>query len=168
MKILTPRLELVPATVEIITADLLRRDELPRLLNAPPAVGWPPPLYEVTAMEWTLRALTDDPARGGWTTWYWLLRRPRLLVGIAGFKSRPCEGVVEIGYSVVPFFQRRGLATEAVRALVQWAFANGVERVFAETLPELIASQRVLLKCDFTSTGEGSEPVILRFDRRRQ
>jgi RimJ/RimL family protein N-acetyltransferase len=44
---------------------------------------------------------------------------------------------------------------------------NGVERVFAETLPELIASQRVLLKCGFKQTAPASEPGVIRFERQR-
>jgi [ribosomal protein S5]-alanine N-acetyltransferase len=167
MSLRTPRLELIAATLEMVVADLHRRDQLPRLLNAELGPGWPPPLIDVAAMQWLKRSLHDDPTLGGWTTWYWILRQPRLLVGLSGFKSRPVNGVVEIGYSLLPSFHRRGLASEAVTAMVTWAFAQGVETVFAETLPELIASQRVLLKNGFVYKGEGSEPGVIRFVRKQ-
>ena len=48
----------------------------------------------------------------------------RELVGNGGFKGPPsASGVVEIGYSILPAFQRRGFATEAARCLMAAAFA---------------------------------------------
>ena len=164
----TARLELVAATLEIVTADLHRRDQLPALLRAEIGEGWPPPLWDVPAMQCLKNSLIADPTIGGWTAWYWILRRPRLLIGISGFKSRPLKAHVELGYGVLPRNQRRGFATEAVSAMVDWAFANGVECISAETLPELIASQRVLLKSGFSFMGEGSEPGVMRFTRLRR
>lgn len=164
----TARLELIPATLEIIAADLHRRDKLPALLRAEIGEGWPPPLLDVRAMQWLKQSLIADPTVGGWTAWYWIQRRPRALIGMSGFKSRPVNGTVELGYSVLEKFQRRGFATEVVNAMASWAIANGVERVTAETLPELIASQRVLIKTGFRFVGEGSEPGVIRFERKRQ
>jgi ribosomal-protein-alanine N-acetyltransferase len=167
MKLLTPRLELVPATLELIEADLHRRDELPTLLGAKLGAGWPPVLLDVAAMQWLKNSLINDPTLGPWTMWYWLTREPRVLIGGSGFKSRPKDRAVEIGYGLAPAFHRRGFATEGVNAKVNWAFANGVERVFAETLPELIPSQRLLLKCGFKFCGQGSEPGVIQFERFR-
>ena len=167
MKLHTPRLELVTATLEIVSADLHRREQLPVLLKAAVGTGWPPPLMEVRAMQSLKHALIAETSLGGWTAWYWILKRPRTVIGISGFKSKPVNGAVEIGYSVLPTFQRRGLATEGIGAMTAWAFANGVDLVFAETLPELAASQRVLVKNGFLLAGEGSEPGVLRFERRR-
>jgi ribosomal-protein-alanine N-acetyltransferase len=151
----TARLDLIPITLEIIEADLHRRDELPALICAEIGEGWPPPLMDVAAMEWTKRAVQADPALGGWTAWYWILRAPRrTLIGLSGFKSRPANGAVELGYSTLPAYQRRGFATEAVNAM-------------AETLPELIASQGVLVKTGFQFIGEGSEPGVIRFERKQ-
>ena len=163
----TARLELVAATLEIVEADLHRRDELPALLRAEIGEGWPPPLCDVPAMEWLKRSLQNDPMLGGWSTWYWIQRRPRVLIGLSGFKSRPVNGAVELGYGCLDKFQRRGFATEVVTAMVSWAFANGAELVAAETLPELMASQGVLFKTGFSFVGEGLEPGVIRFERRR-
>jgi RimJ/RimL family protein N-acetyltransferase len=57
---------------------------------------------------------------------------------------------VELGYSVLEEFQRRGYATEAAGALTAWAFAHTeVCRVIAEALPQRAASIRVLEKSRF-------------------
>ncbi|HMJ90854.1 MAG TPA: GNAT family N-acetyltransferase [Candidatus Acidoferrum sp.] len=167
MNVVTSRLELVQVTLPIVEADLHRRDELPALLDAEIAEGWPPPLMDVAAMERHKQAHIDDPALGPWSSWYWITLEPRVLIGLSGFKSRPQNGSVEIGYSLMPAYHGKGYATEAVNAQVKWAFENDVARVVAETLPELIASQRVLLKCGFKQTAPASEPGVLRFERCR-
>ena len=60
----------------------------------------------------------------------------------------------EVGYGINDEFQRRGYATEAVKLALEWAFAHpGVKAVEAETDPDNIASQRVLVKCGFKATG---------------
>ena len=67
-------------------------------------------------------------------------------IGNGGFKGRPdADGSVEVGYSVMENYQRNGFAPEAVEALVDWAFGyREVQRVIAQTLPELRPSIRVL------------------------
>jgi len=83
-------------------------------------------------------------------------------------KGEPRDGTVEIGYSILPAFQRSGYASEAVAALVEWAFADArVERVIAETFPELAGSIGVLRKTGFHSCEGASEPGLLRFKRIR-
>jgi RimJ/RimL family protein N-acetyltransferase len=52
--------------------------------------------------------------------------------------------------------QRQGYATEAVRALVGWAFQNSaVRRIVADTLPELTPSIRGMEKSGFVFRGDG-------------
>jgi RimJ/RimL family protein N-acetyltransferase len=80
-------------------------------------------------------------------------------VGSCGFKGPPsAEGVVEIAYGVNPAYQRRGFATEAARALVEYALRSGVSLVRAHTLPHENASTRVLTKCGFDCVGEVMDP----------
>ncbi len=78
------------------------------------------------------------------------------------------DGTVEVGYSVLEAHQRRGYASEAVEALVGWAFGHPeVTRVIAETYPELVPSVGVLEKTGFRLIGAGSEERVIRFERRR-
>jgi ribosomal-protein-alanine N-acetyltransferase len=67
------------------------------------------------------------------------------MIGNAGFKGSPKDGLVEIGYSMLEMHHRQGYATEAVRGLLSWAFQNPeVQRVVADTLPGLTPSIRVM------------------------
>ena len=75
------------------------------------------------------------------------------------------SGFYEISkYGIVAEHQRQGYATEAVHGLVAHAFRRPeVERVIAETLPELVASIGVLAKCGFEPIDERSEPGVVRY-----
>jgi [ribosomal protein S5]-alanine N-acetyltransferase len=78
-----------------------------------------------------------------------------LVVGSGGFKGPPADRTVEIGYGVAPSARGRGVATLAVRQLVDEAFETpGVRRVYAETAVDNPASRRVVEKVGFTHTGQ--------------
>jgi ribosomal-protein-alanine N-acetyltransferase len=77
----------------------------------------------------TANYLKENPDAAGWGTWYFLLpgraeERPRAMA-VGGFKGKPSwEGTAEIGYSVMPDYQRLGFASEAVAGMVGWAFSH--------------------------------------------
>ena len=167
----TNRLDLVEATRTTLRAAIDDQLRLGELLHARVPASWPPELLDIPALEWTLRWL-EDPANDPSFGLYWMVLRDgaasRTLVGVAGFKGMPRDGTVEIGYGVVAEYQRRGFATETVRAFLAHAFAApAVTRVIAETLPDLASSIGVLEKCGFTFRGEGSEPGVIRYERLR-
>lgn len=92
-------------------------------------------------------------------------------VGLGSFTGPPIDGAVEIAYAIEPGQQRKGFATAAARALTEYAFATGlVTVVYAHTLPDGIASQRVLLKNGFAKVGEVDHPEdgrVWRYERAR-
>jgi len=107
----------------------------------------------------TLRKASGlDPWRHG----FFVVERAgeRQIVGAAGFKGPPDgDGMVEIAYGIVPSRQGRGFATEAARALMEFAAADPRVRVLrAHTLPEPNASTRVLTKCGFVHIGGVVDP----------
>lgn len=87
-----------------------------------------------------------------------------LSVGGIGFKNCPNEsGEVEIGYGVCQSYQGRGVATEAVVAMCDFA-RQGAQFVIAETDCENVASQRVLEKCGFSRVEETDQMIRWRKD----
>lgn len=130
--------------------------------------SFPPDLLDDDALRWTLGAIAAPGHDARWGM-YWVIGDDGgpVLVGSAGFKGAPANGSVELGYGIVREYQRRGLATAATRRLVEIAFDSGeVSTVVAETLPELVSSIGVLEKCGFRLIGEGSEPGVIRYERR--
>ena len=169
----TPRLLLIPATPESLRAELASPGALGDVLGVEVPPSWPPELYDTDAMRWTLGFLLAHPDDRLWSLYYLAEspgregERPHL-VGLGGYKGAPdAHGLVEIGYGVVPECRRRGYASEAVRALLARAFADGqVRAVIAHTLPELAASIGVLRATGFTLDGPGTdphEPTAIRF-----
>jgi RimJ/RimL family protein N-acetyltransferase len=82
---------------------------------------------------------------GGWVQFTVEERDGGRLVGDVGISAVDGEpGVAKIGYTIAPAFQGRGYATEAVRALVDYAFETlGAERVRAFAAAENVPSLRV-------------------------
>jgi RimJ/RimL family protein N-acetyltransferase len=165
----TARLDLVPASPALLDAALAGPRPLAAALDAAVPPTWPPEHVDAPALEYLRARLVEDPGSAPWWLYFVLRRESPLpvLVGTAGYKGRPRDGAVEIGYSVVADHRRRGIATEAVRALLARAYAEpGVVRVIAETLPELLPSIGVLRKAGFRETGGGSGPGVLRYEHR--
>ncbi len=161
----SPRLNLVSATKMLIRKDIEGREVLSEALGVQVPKSWPPDLYGPRAMQFALTEL-GEAAELGWSFWYLVTREePIELTGLCGFKGWPDElGSVEIGYSILGGYQRKGFATEAVQRLVAWAFTHhNVFEVCAETLPHLSQSIRVLEKSGFHYTGKGSETGVIRY-----
>src|SRR5262245_19789486 len=166
----TERLQLVPVTLELARAELASPRRLEKLLGAHVPPSWPPPLNDESSLRWTIDQLTAHPDAVGWFAWYFLHKEHGELraVGLGGFRGKPKDGMVEIGYSIVPEAHRFGFAPEAVRALIAWAFTHReVTRITAQTLPQLRPSIRVLEKCGFTSIGAGWDEGAIAFALER-
>lgn len=164
----TNRLELVPATPQLIEAALQGPVDLGQILGARVPDTWPPEYLDAPAFRYTLDKLNEGRAHEGWWMYFVLLPQgpgAPWLIGTSGYKGPPdAEGSVEVGYGIVADQRRKGYATEATRALIARAFADPrVTRVIAETFPELVASQGVMANCGLKLEGDGSEPGVIRF-----
>lgn len=117
-----------------------------------------------------LTKMTEAPvACHEWFT-YWILvitDKP-FGAGMAGFKGYPDEiGEVEIGYGIDPAYQAKGYMTEAVRAMIAWAFREPACRSVVALGVDKgnIASQKVLAKAGMTVYEETGEGLNLRISR---
>ena len=163
------RLNLIATTTELLKKDIAGSEHLAEALGVTTPESWPPDLYGPSAMRYALEQLGDSTEQC-WSFWYLTTPdEPGELVGICGFKGRPdASGSIEIGYSVLEQFRRKGLASEAVASLVGWAFTHhNVSEVSAETFPYLTQSIRVLEKNGFMLTGAGSEAGVVRYAVKR-
>ena len=96
----------------------------------------------------------------------------QFVVGNAAFVGPPDEcGEVEIAYGIVPMFEGRGYATQAAKALADFAFSDSrVKSIRAHTLPEENASTRVLEKNGFTFVGELNHTIdglVWRWEKKK-
>lgn len=95
-----------------------------------------------------MEKLKRDDTFLGWGPWFVLDKGNHKALGDVGFKGKPNEEkTVEVGYGILPLYQNQGIATEAVKEVVRWAFSSGkVERIVAECLVDNSASVKVLQK----------------------
>ena len=97
-----------------------------------------------------------------------LRANPEVFIGDVCFKGLDAQGRVEIGYGVYPQYEKNGYATEAVKAMVNWAIKKpGVNCIEAEAEADNVASLRVLEKCNFVpngQTGEEGPRFVCMFD----
>lgn len=89
-----------------------------------------------------------DVSQHHWCT-YWLIviRDEKVGVGMLGFKDFPDEcGTTEIGYGIDEAYQGKGYMSEAVRALIDWAFQHPFCACITASEVENPASRRLLEK----------------------
>jgi RimJ/RimL family protein N-acetyltransferase len=163
MTLKTPRMRLVAATRETIAAELDGKARLAEALGAVIPADWPPEHHDHETLAFWSEQLSRAGADGWWMYYAVVTESPRpTLIGSMGYKGPPTEGVVEVGYSVVPSWQRRGLATEATRRLIEAAWERGARTVIAHTFAHLEPSIGVLRKLGFERV-PGSDADELEF-----
>jgi len=172
----TLRLDLVPVTAESLHCQLRNspqmRAELGAILHAEVPDGWPHENWEPHVYDYLLNLIAQDAEATGWCR-YLMLRhaddskrtRERTLIGSFGCGfPKPGTGEAEIGYGIVPAWQRQGFAVEAVEAMLPWLQTRRKIRAFvAQTFPHLRGSIRVLEKCGFEPAGLGFEEGAILF-----
>jgi RimJ/RimL family protein N-acetyltransferase len=157
----TARLRLLPYSPQQILALIESVEQFERHMGLPAAEGlrefYTSGEVSPTWFEQLRAATMADPWIHGYAV---VERESNSVIGSTGFKGPPDEnGLVEIGYAIVPRYQRRGYATEVAAALVAFALAGGQAKVIrAHTLPAPSASTRVLAKCGFRHVGEVVDP----------
>ncbi|WP_405498021.1 GNAT family N-acetyltransferase [Streptomyces sp. NBC_00096] len=104
-----------------------------------------------------LVAGSPDPAVS-WCNWVVRLDAAARLTGtVQATVSASADGsggLAEIAWVVGTSWQRRGIATEATRALVSWLAAAGVRTVVAHVHPDHTASAAVATAAGLTPTGQ--------------
>jgi [ribosomal protein S5]-alanine N-acetyltransferase len=165
--ILTPHMRLIPATAALVRAEIAQPDTFAAMLDAEVPDNWPPEMLS-DALPWFLQQLEQTPDLCGWLAWYGLDRTDQAvrsrLVASGGFLGRPQQGMLEVGYSVLPQFQRQGFAREMLTGVLQWAFAQAdVVGVFADIHQSNTPSLRLVRSLDFINSGSGREPGYERF-----
>ena len=152
-RIRTTRLELVSKSKADVQAMI---DSMSPYEKAQMSAGW---LARFAASK------TDDPWIYGFTA---VRLDDHVTVGTGGFATPPMDGMVEIAYGVAPEVEGKGYATEAARALTEFARTfKEIRTIRAHTLPAGLASQRVLAKCGYQHVGEVIDPedgLVWRFE----
>ena len=122
--------------------------------------GWPDE-HDRRFLRLRLDQVTKDPHRLEWLPRAIVLRRRgRPMIGHIGFHGPPGvngpsrPNALEVGYTVFEPFRRRGYATEAVSALLEWARdRQGVHDFVASVGPDNVPSLALVRRFGFRQTG---------------
>ena len=114
-----------------------------------------------------LEGCLHHPDQWEWFAMWMIELKDGTHIGDLCFKGLDSAGVSEIGYGLLEQYRKRGYATEAVKAVIEWAFQNpNVTTIEAESEPGNLASQKVLAKCGFIPNGMiGREGLRYRLSR---
>ena len=140
----TERLILYPLSDAEMT-ELIERESVPELKQA--------------YAEMLLGCTRESAHRLWYAVWQMELKDGSgTVVGDLCFKGLGADGTVELGYGLYEGCCGKGYMTEAVRAISAWALSQqGVTRVEAETAPDNLSSQRVLIGAGYHPTGRQGE-----------
>ncbi len=144
----TERLKLVPLDLANLRYSIEDRRKMERNLGVKITdTELEEPLKE--AMKVSLKAALENRSDFLWyTSWEIVLKEENRIIGGLGFKGGPDgKGRVEIGYGMQEEYRCKGYTTEAVKALIDWAFTQEkVLSVIAETEKDNLPSHRILEK----------------------
>jgi [ribosomal protein S5]-alanine N-acetyltransferase len=155
MTLTTRRLTLREASLAFLRAYVAGdREAAARLAGAVLPDDWPGTREAHEGLTWHLAAVEKDPRELPWRVRLVIL--DGVIVGSINLKGPPDEhGDVEIGWGLIPTVQRRGLATEAAQAVIEWAFRDrAVRRVIATIAPDHERSQQVALRLGMLPVAE--------------
>ena len=124
------------------------------------APGYP---LAATLLYAELTAAADDGGRplGPFGTYQVVRRDDGAVIGDAGFLGPPdATGAVHLAVAITDLARRRGYATEAVAALLEWARTqDGLTCVLADTTRSNVASQRLLERVGMHRIGRDGELI---------
>jgi RimJ/RimL family protein N-acetyltransferase len=171
----SPRLDLIALSPDFLTASI-RGD----LETASHSIGLDIPMEWLEAkwlMEMRLEKMRENPVLEAWLLRAVGLRETKSMIGFIGFHTLPgadylnsyAPGSVEFGYTIFPNYRGKGYASEAAKALMDWATREyGVTRFVVSISPVNGPSLRIAEKFGFRKVGsftdpeDGVEDVFLR------
>lgn len=168
-KLTTPRLELIPITLDILEAVMAHdRETAEALAGATFPDDWPNEDLIARAFPVSMAAVRAAPDIRLWGDSLVLERRRRdassaspRIVGSIIFHGYPHDGIAEVGYGVEQDSRGQGLAAEATAACVRWALQQpGIVAVQATTFPWHSASLGVIRRLGMQPCGRRDHDTL--------
>lgn len=155
--ILTPHLRIISCDDTLYDAIRMGNNTLARVMGVNVPKKWTE--FRDTFTPSYHRWKAHPPLRDWWV--YLIIHvQDNMLIGSCGYKGEPdANGMVEIGYEVIPSYREKGLGTETAKGLLDHAFQHpSVRKVIAHTMAEENASGHILEKLGFAQTEDISDP----------
>lgn len=124
------------------------------------------PYYSYTVE--LIRFLQKEYLAGRYYDFAVVLKENGKMIGTAGLTTYDAKNsVAEVGYVINPDYHGRGIGTEALGAIINFAFCElGVNRVEARYIKENTASLKVMEKCSMTCEGIQRQKMFIKGEYR--
>lgn len=166
----TPHLRIVPCGDTLYDAIRMGNNTLAKVMGVNVPKKWTE--FRDTFTPSYHRWKAHPPLRDWWV--YLIIHIPdNQLIGSCGYKGEPdANGVVEIGYEIMPSHRMKGLGFETAQGLLLHAFNHSsVRKVIAHTVAEENASAHILEKLGFVQTedvNDAEEGLLWRWEISRK
>ena len=168
-EIQTERLKLIALTLGQLRLCLADQQQLERELGLPvPRTVMSDPVPRAIGLKIAKMAGAEVKNHPWYTYWLVVISCQTVGAGLVGFKGQPNDqGEVEIGYGIDSAYRNQGYTTEAVKALLAWAFQQPQCRsiIALDTAKSNIASNRVSEKAGMTVYQETEDTLSWRITR---
>ncbi len=144
----TERLRLIPMSLEFVSGIINNDSTVYFDFDVKKTDEWP----EKADIKDILTLIHDSLSRksvpDGFDAWLFVNKEDNCIIGDGGFKGSPDEeGHIDIGYAIIESQRNRGLAFEAVSALLHWGLRQKeVKAITADCLDNNFPSIKLLSK----------------------
>lgn len=165
----TPRLQLVALDIPHMQLLITDRPEMERRMGLERSDMRIEPLYRLELEKdmpgFTKKAEAHPDDYPWFSAWEMVHTETNVSIGGIGFAGPPdAEGKVLFGYHVDGNHHNKGFATEAIKAMTDWAFGDErTHTIVATVLRDNFPSQQVLLKNGFMPTGKVEQEGMLLY-----
>ena len=163
----TNRLRLVAVTSEHLIVEATEPQKLGSLLGVRVPPEWPSTDWDANVFAIIQRQYVEHPNTFGWHRYVILPGDDPVLIGALGAFPK-LENEAEIGYGILPNWQRHGYAAEGANALIRLLFEQGLHSVIAHTFRHMQESIRVMEKCGLAYEAPGEEADTVRYRLRQK
>ncbi len=168
-EIKTERLKLITLTLDQLRLCLADPQQLEWELGLPiPQAVMSDPVPRAIGMKIAKMEGAELKSHPWYTYWLVVINRQTVGAGLVGFKGQPNEqGEVEIGYGIDKAYRNQGYITEAVKAMIAWAFQKPQchSIIALDTVRSNIASNRVSEKAGMVIYQESKDTLSWRITR---
>lgn len=166
-QIVTDRLLLIACPLELAKSIILDRKKLEERSPLVLPIEWPSTQLK-NILPYYIELLEKTPEDKSLQIWLIIDVQNRKVIGSAKLRMQTSTAhTVDLGYEIIPSYQKQGFGYEAVQALVDWVFANkNMKRITAECDHGNVGSIRILEKLGMCCIGKDSP--FLKWELNRE
>jgi len=166
MELKTKRLRILPLTTEQLEVLCEEQEKLNELLGLSQSNAEEDEHLKAAYREMYQKCCKFPGDHLWYTNWQIILKSENKSIGSIGFNGAPnSKYEVEVGYGISKQYQNQGYATEALKAICDWAFSQNAYYIQAKIEPENKASEKVLDKCGFKQIDNGDEGLLFELEK---